>query len=40
VVLEKVQMEPSEFGEVMRLAGLAADRTGKQAAAVGGNLQM
>jgi hypothetical protein len=40
VVLEEVQMAPGEFGEVMRLAGLIADRAGKQAAAVGGNLQV
>jgi hypothetical protein len=40
VMLEKVQMAPTEFGEVVRLAGLAADRTGKQAAAVGGDLQV
>src|ERR1700722_7968430 len=33
-------MTPGEFGEVMRFAGLAADRAGKPAAAVGGNLQM
>jgi hypothetical protein len=40
MVLEEVQMAPGEFGEVMRFTGLAADRAGKQAAAVGGNLQM
>jgi hypothetical protein len=40
MVLEEVQMTPGEFGEVMRFAGLAANRAGKQAAAVGGNLQM
>jgi hypothetical protein len=33
-------MAPGEFGEVMRFAGLATDRAGKQAGAVGGNLQM
>ena len=33
-------MTPSEFGEVMGFTGLAADRAGKQAAAVGGNLQV
>src|ERR1700687_888985 len=33
-------MAPGEFGEVMRFTGLTADRAGKQAAAVGGNLQM
>lgn len=40
MVLEEIQMAPSEFGEVMRFTGLAADRAEKQAAAVGGNLQM
>jgi len=40
MMLEKVQMPPGEFGEVVGLTRLAADRAGKQAAAVGGNLQM
>jgi hypothetical protein len=40
MVLEKVQMAPGEFGEVVGFTGLAADRAGKQAAAVGGNLQV
>ena len=31
---------PGEFGEVVGFTGLAADRAGKQAAAVGGNLQV
>src|SRR5271169_2945244 len=40
MVLEEIQMAPGEFGEVMGFTGLAADRAGKQAAAVGGNLQV
>ncbi len=40
MVLEKIQVTPSEFGEVMGFTGLAADRAGKQAAAFGGNLQV
>src|SRR5271156_2174992 len=40
VVLEEVQVAPGELGEVVRLAGLAADRAGELAAAVGGDLQV
>ena len=39
MVLEKVQMAPGEFGEVVGFTGLAADGQ-EQAAAVGGNLQV
>jgi hypothetical protein len=40
MVLEKVQMAPGEFGEVVGFTGLTADRAGKQAAALGGDLQV
>ena len=40
VILEEIQMPPSNFGEVMRFAELAADQTGKQAAALGNDLQV
>src|SRR5271156_587151 len=40
VVLEEVQVAPGELGEVVRLSGLAADRAGELAAAVGGDLQV
>ena len=40
VVLEEVQMAPGELGKVVRLAGLAAYRTGEQAAAFGGDLNV
>lgn len=40
VVLEEVEMPPSELGEVVGLAGPAAHRAGEQAAPVGSHLQM
>jgi hypothetical protein len=40
VVLEEVEMPPSELGEVVSLAGTAAGRTGEQRAAVSRDLKV
>ena len=39
-MLEEIQMTPRELGKVVRLAGIAAHRTGEQAAALGANIEV